>query len=55
MSVCTGTSCLVVLTPAVLCKFATTLNGLGGGGREKITLGLNSTFLGLSFFKGTAS
>jgi len=51
MCVCTGTSCLAVLTSAVLCKFAKTLNGLGGG-REKITLELYSTFLGRSFLKG---
>jgi len=49
---CTGTSCLAVLTSAVLCKLAKTLKGLGVGGREKITLGLNSTFLGRSFLKG---
>jgi len=48
---CTGTSCLAVLTSAVLCKLAKTLKGWGGG-REKITLGLNSTFLGRSFLKG---
>jgi len=45
---CTGTSCLAMLTSGIRELWA------GGGGhcREKITLGLDSTFLGRSFLKG---
>ena len=45
---CTGTSCLAMLTSGIRELWA----GGGGHGREKITLGLDSTFLGRSFLKG---